>query len=187
MPNVQVQNNENNLHVYYARNYDSSGVVEFKGGTTLVFYVQPNGAKHTTVIYALARCHENDGFDRKIGRDLARIRLEEAPTILSMDFPSAFLVSKDLEINSQGEAALRNYRLPSSKVILTMFANIILEHYAQELQNKAFQMLDSDMYDDLDLENEQILDSEHAEAIVKASTKFIPSLGSGASEHDLAS
>lgn len=184
MTNVKVQNNENNLHVYYARNYDSSGVVEFKGGTTLVFYVQPNGAKHTTVIYALARCHENDGFDRKIGRDLARIRLEEAPTILSMDFPSSFLVSKQLP-HAEDEAVLRNYRLPSSKVILTMFANIILEHYAQELQNKAFQMLDSDLYEDLDLGEDHILDSEHAKEIIKANTSFIPSVGSGAEDHDL--
>jgi len=186
---MNVQNNANNLHVYYARNYDSDGVVEFKGGTTLVFYVQPNGPKHTTVIYALARCHANDGFDRKVGRELAMIRLSEAPTILSMDFPSSFLVCKGLEFDNESSdiATSGNYRLPSSKVILTMFANIILEHYAQELQDKAFQMLDNEMYDDLDLSEEHILDEEHAAEVIKASKNFIPSLGSGASEHDLAS
>lgn len=184
---MKCQNNANNLHVYYARNYDSDGVVEFKGGTTLVFYVQPNGPKHTTVIYALARCHENDGFERKIGRDLAQIRLEEAPTILSLDFPSTFLVSKVLEVDSNEVPVSCNYRLPSSKVILTMFANVILEHYAQELQDKALSMFDNELYDDLDLSEEHILDEEHAAEVIKASKSFIPSLGSGASEHDLAS
>ena len=176
---MNVQNNGNNLHVYYARNYDSSGVVEFKGGTTLAFYVQPNGDKHSVIFYALARCHENDGFEKKVGRDLAVIRLSEAPTVLSLDFPGSFLVSKETEDGI-------NYRLPSSKVILTMFANIILEHYAQQLQDKAFQMLEDDeIYEDVDLDDDHVMGIEHAESILKENTKFIPSMGSGASEHDL--
>lgn len=181
-----IRNNENNLHIYHVRNYDSEGVVEFNGGSTLAFYVQPEG-RNTVVMYGLSRCHINDGFDRKIGRDLAIIRLSEAPTTLITDFPAQFLVSKGLEFDAPNYdvATVSNYRLPSSKVILTMFANIILEHYAQELQDKAFSMYTNDLYDDVDsLEGEQIIDVEHAKSVVHSSKSFIPSLGNGASEHD---
>ena len=181
-----IRNNDNNLHVYHARNYDSAGEVEFNGGTTLAFYVQPN-ERGTVLMYGLARCHEKDGFNRKTGRDLAIIRLTESPTILVTDFPGKFLVSKALEINSQGVTTVANYRLPSSKVILTMFANIIIEHYAQELQNKAFSMYESDMYDDVDasLEGEQIIDEEHATEVLHSNKTFVPSLGNGVSDHDV--
>lgn len=175
---IQVQNNEHNLQVYYARNYDSSGVVEYKGGTTLAFYVQPEGEKHTVVMYGIARCHENDGFDKKTGRELALIRLTEAPTVLNLDFPGSFLISKTTESGT-------NYRLPSSKIILTMFANVIIEHFAQELQNKAFSLIENFDYNDVQLSEPQILSMEHAKEVLSSSTNFIKSFGSGASEHDL--
>ena len=185
---VQIQNNENNLHVYHARNYDSSGVVEFNGGTTLAFYVQPSG-RNTVVMYGLARCHEKDGFNRKTGRDLAIIRLSEAPTTLITDFPNKFLVHKELLSELDGPIN-RNYRLPSSKMILTMFANCILEHFAQELHDKAFQMYESAMYDDVDeleADSEVFMDAEHASAAVHETKNFIPSIGNGASEYDVLS
>jgi len=198
MTDVQILNNENNLHIYHARNYDSAGVVEFNGGTTLAFYVQPSG-RNTVVMYGLARCHENDGFDRKVGRDLAIIRLSQAPTTLITDFPTKFLVCKEFEvelendtdndtdIDTDNEAIAKNYRLPSSRMILTMFVNCILEHFAQEMQDKAFRMYDSALYadvDDLKAGSEVIMDAEHANAVVHGSKNFVPSLGNGASEHD---
>lgn len=176
---IQVTNNDHNLQVYYARGYDASGVVEYKGGTTLAFYVQPEGNKHTVVMYGLARCHNNDGFSKKTGRELAVVRLTEAPSFIKTDFPSSFLISKTTDAGT-------NYRLPSSKVILTMFANIIIEHYAQELQNKAFSMIEDYNYNDVRLDEPQILDVDHAKEIMREGAgHIIKSFGSGASDHDL--